>query len=64
MKIVVALAVFAVILILLAGITVMIRGGDVNARHANKLMQLRVAAQAIVVVLIMAALWFGANGSE
>ncbi len=62
MKIVVALAVFAVALILLSGVTVMFKGGEVNRKHANKLMQLRVAAQAVAVVIIMIAVWLAGQG--
>ncbi len=59
MKIAVTLAVLAVILVLVTGVIVMLRGGEINRKHANKLMQLRVATQAVAVVIIMVALWLG-----
>ncbi len=62
MKILIAIGVLIVAGILLTGISVMFRGGEINARYSNKLMQLRVAAQAVVVVLIMIVLWASGNG--
>ena len=38
------------------GLIVMARGGDVNARYGNRLMQLRVAAQAMAIVFLALAL--------
>ncbi len=64
MKIVVALAVLDVALVLFTGVSVMFNGGEVNRKHANKLMQLRVAAQAVAVVIIMVALWISTNGAD
>ena len=62
MKILVAIGVLIVVGILMAGISVMFRGGEVNKKYSNKLMQLRVAAQAAVVVLIMIVLWASGSG--
>ena len=62
MKIVVAIAVLAVVLILVAGVTSMMQGGEFNAKYSNKLMRLRVAAQAVAVVIIMVAIWMAGNG--
>ena len=38
------------------GLIVMARGGDVNARYGNRLMQLRVAAQALALLFLALAL--------
>lgn len=62
MKILVAIGVLIVVGVLLTGISVMFRGGEVNAKYSNKLMQLRVAAQAVVVVMIMIFLWASGSG--
>ena len=62
MKFVVVLAVLAVALVLLAGVGSMMKGGEFNAKYANKLMRLRVATQAVAVVIIMAAIWIAGQG--
>lgn len=38
------------------GLIVMARGGDVNARYGNRLMQLRVAAQGLALLFLALAL--------
>lgn len=49
---------FAVAAVLAAGIYALFRGGDFGRSYSNKLMRLRVLAQAVaVVVLVGAALW-------
>ena len=52
----VALALGAVLLVLLAGLIVMFRGGNPNL--SNRLMRLRVLAQLIAIIVIMAVLYF------
>ncbi|MFN0043331.1 MAG: twin transmembrane helix small protein [Alphaproteobacteria bacterium] len=42
-----------VLLVLLAGLLVMARGGRFNVRHGNTLMRLRVAAQAVAVLVFL-----------
>ena len=42
-----------VLLVLLAGLVVMARGGRFNAKHGNTLMRLRVAAQAGAVLIFL-----------
>jgi len=44
---IVAAASFAVLVILMVGIGGFARGGEFNRRNANKLMRLRIAAQAV-----------------
>lgn len=38
------------------GLVVMARGGEANARYGNRLMQLRVAAQALAILFFALAL--------
>lgn len=55
--ILIPIAMVAVVIILATGIGGMLKGGEFNRRYANKLMQMRVAAQAVAVLLIMLAVW-------
>jgi uncharacterized protein HemY len=57
-KIVVAIAIFVVASILVAGLYTLFRGGDVAATWSNRLMRYRVLAQAIAILIIMAVLYF------
>ena len=52
----VPIAVVAVLLVLLAGLWNMMRGGSPNT--SQKMMRLRVIAQFVAVLVAMAALWF------
>ncbi|MFC4271445.1 twin transmembrane helix small protein [Sneathiella chungangensis] len=56
-------AVVATALVLLFGVLTFARGGDFNRRYGNKLMRLRIAMQALAVVLIMVGLWIANSGS-
>jgi hypothetical protein len=51
--IVVAVASLAVLVVLAIGIGGFARGGEFNRKYANKLMRLRIVAQAIAVALIL-----------
>ncbi len=57
-KIVVAIAVGAVALVLCLGLYTLFKGGDVSRSWSNKLMRIRVVAQAIAIVIIMPVLYF------
>lgn len=57
-KIVVAVAVALVASILIAGLYSLWKGGDVAASWSNRLMRLRVLAQFIAIIIIMAVLYF------
>lgn len=57
-KFVVAIAISVVGLILLAGLYTMWVGGDVSRTWSNRLMRIRVLAQFIAIVIIMAVLYF------
>ena len=57
-KILVGVAVAIVFIVLCLGLYTLWRGGDTARSWSNKLMRIRVLAQAIAVVIIMAALYF------
>lgn len=56
--IIATIACFVVLIILVIGIGGFSKGGEFNAKYANKLMRLRIAAQAVAVVLILVAVYF------
>ena len=60
-KIVVAVAVGVGALILCAGLYTLFKGGNTALTWSNKLMRLRVLAQAIAIVIVMAVLYFSQN---
>jgi hypothetical protein len=57
-KIVVAVALGVVALILLAGLYTLWMGGETSKNWSNRLMRLRVLAQFVAVLIIMAVLYF------
>ena len=57
-KIIVAVATGILAIVLLVGLYSLYRGGDFARTHSNKLMRLRVVAQAIAVLVIMLVLYF------
>jgi hypothetical protein len=60
-KMLVALAVGIVFVVLCLGLYTLWRGGAVAASWSNKLMRIRVLAQAIAIVIILLVLYFGQN---
>ena len=50
------LAMVAVLLVLATGLISFAAGGEFNRKYANKLMRLRVATQAFVVLILLALL--------
>ncbi len=60
--IVALVACFAVLGVLLFGVGSFARGGDFNKKHANRIMRLRLIAQAIAVALIVLAVWAARQG--
>ncbi len=56
-------AIAATALVVLFGIIGMSKGGEFNRKYSNKLMRLRIALQAVAVLLIMASFWFGSSGN-
>lgn len=55
-----ALALVATVLAL--GIYALFRGGDFGRSWSNKLMRMRVLAQAIAVAVLVAAVWWRSQG--
>ena len=53
MKTAVIFACLAVLAVLIAGLYSMGKGGDFSRKWSNKLMRLRVALQAVAIVIIM-----------
>lgn len=58
----VVLAVLIVAGVLLLGVGTFGRGGEFNRRHANRIMRLRIAAQAVAVALILLYVWLRREG--
>lgn len=54
---VIILAVAAVLVVLMIGIGGFAKGGAFNQKYGNKMMQLRIAAQFVAVVLILLYIW-------
>ncbi|SFM80665.1 twin transmembrane helix small protein [Shimia aestuarii] len=59
---VVAAASLAVLVILMIGIAGFAKGGEFNRKYSNKLMQLRILAQFLAVVLIILFAWLRSRG--
>jgi hypothetical protein len=57
-KLLVAVAVGIVFMVLCLGLYTLWKGGAVSASWSNKLMRIRVLAQAVAIVIIMAVLYF------
>ena len=55
MLVIALIACLVVLGILLFGVGSFAKGGDFNRKYANKIMQMRLLAQAIAVVLILVA---------
>jgi len=60
-KALVALAIGCVFVVLLLGLYTLWKGGATAASWSNRLMRIRVLAQAIAIVIIMAVLYFSQN---
>ena len=60
--ILVVLSMAAVAVILIIGIGGFGRGGEFNRKYANKLMQLRIAAQFVAVLIILGFVYFTSGG--
>ena len=57
----VAIAVGIVFVVLLMGLYTLFKGGAVSASWSNKLMRIRVLAQFIAILIILAVLYFAQN---
>lgn len=51
-------ALTGVAMVLAVGIFALFRGGDFGRSYSNKLMRLRVAMQAVAIVVLVAAAWW------
>jgi hypothetical protein len=60
-KALVGVAIGIVFLVLLLGLYILWKGGAVSASWSNKLMRIRVLAQAIAIAIILLVLYFGQN---
>lgn len=60
--ILILLAVGAVAVTLGFGIYSLYRGGEFGRSNSNKLMRLRVALQALAIVLLVAGMWWKSQG--
>jgi hypothetical protein len=56
-EILVGIAVGVVTLVLMAGLYTLWMGGETSRNWSNKLMRVRILAQLVAVILIMAVLW-------
>lgn len=59
---VVAIAVLAVLVILMVGIGGFATKPDFNRKYANRIMRLRIIAQALAVILILVFIFFRSEG--
>ncbi len=50
-------AVIITALVLLVGVAGFARGGEFNKKHGNKMMRLRILAQAVAIVLVCIAVY-------
>ena len=53
---------FAVVGVLMVGISGFAKGGEFNRKYANKIMRLRLLLQFVAVLLILAFVWFTRQG--
>ena len=60
-KALVAVAVGIVFVVLCMGLYTLWKGGTASATWSNRLMRVRVLAQFIAIIIIMAVLWFSQN---
>jgi hypothetical protein len=59
---VIVLAILAVVVVLAVGIGGFAKGGAFNAKYGNKMMQLRLLAQFVAVLLIALLIWLRREG--
>ncbi|AVO38423.1 twin transmembrane helix small protein [Pukyongiella litopenaei] len=57
-------AALAVVVVLMIGIGGFAKGGEFNRKYGNKLMRLRIAAQAVAVLLILLFVWLRGQGGQ
>jgi heme/copper-type cytochrome/quinol oxidase subunit 2 len=62
-RLLVAIAVGIVAVVLVVGLYSLFRGGDFARSYSNKIMRLRIVAQFVAIVIIMAVLYFTSRGA-
>jgi hypothetical protein len=60
-KLLVGVGVAVVTAILLAGLYTLVKGGETSRNWSNRLMRLRVLAQFVTILIILAVLYFSAG---
>ena len=61
--IIIIIACLLVVIVLMIGLGGFAFGGDFNKKYANKIMRLRIVAQFVAVVLILAFVYFSGAGN-
>lgn len=61
-KIIVLIATLVVAAVLAVGLYSLFRGGDFARTNSNKLMRLRIVAQLVAIVIIMAVIYLNGRG--
>lgn len=61
-KLLVGIATLVVAAVLVVGLYSLFRGGDFARTYSNKIMRLRIAAQFVAIIIIMAVLYFSGRG--
>ena len=57
LNILIVLSLATVVIILFTGLITMARGGEYNAKNANRFMRYRVIAQGVALAIFMIAIW-------
>jgi heme/copper-type cytochrome/quinol oxidase subunit 2 len=63
-NIIVLIAILVVAAILGVGLYSLFRGGDFARTNSNKLMRLRIVAQLVAIIIILAVLYFTGRGPQ
>lgn len=61
-KIIVLIATLVVAAVLVVGLYSLFRGGDFARTNSNKLMRLRIVAQLVAIIIIMAVIYLNGRG--
>lgn len=61
--ILVVIAILIVLIILMIGLGAFTKGGEFNKKYANKLMRMRIIAQAVAIVMILIFVALRGGGS-
>ncbi|HEX3756530.1 MAG TPA: twin transmembrane helix small protein [Rhizomicrobium sp.] len=60
-KILVAVAMAVVVLVLCLGLYTLFKGGNVSRTWSNRLMRIRIVAQAVTILIVIAVVYFSHN---